>query len=252
MKQSLISALLDISPAPDKSPKKRNSAKMGEGKRTTALKSTGRKERSDRISTSESPTDGDPGPSTLQRVENFQPSSGDLTSEELEELEMQRILLAEANARMQEGPLAEAESVKRNSRSTTQHNQTLQSQNRSASEGNLNLGANRYLHQSNKSATILAPTLTDATGEVELGGNATNDPSRTSPRRLIRGKGKDPEQHATDLFAKIPVLPPPSAVADTPSSLARSKSQLTLLLEKDRERSSEHKPKDDKKKGKKG
>jgi hypothetical protein len=55
------------------------------------------------------------------------------------------------------------------------------------------------------------------------------------------------------MFAKRPIQPVPGVIppAVTPSSLARSKSQLTLLLEKDRAKSGEHKLNDDKKKGKK-
>lgn len=214
------------------------------------MKPSARKDRSAQQTISDYTENGDPGPSTLQRLENSQASSEELTSEELEELEMQRILLAEANARMQEGPPPEADSVKGNLRSNARQSQRLQTQNRSASEGNLSLGANRYLSHGNKSATILAPTLTDATGEMELGGDATIEPTRATSRRTGKGKGKDLDQHTTDLFAKIPVQPSTGAVVDTPSSLARSKSQLTLLLEKDRARSGEHNPKDDKKKGK--
>lgn len=201
---------------------------------------------------SEISTDGDPGPSTLQRVENMQSFLEDLDTEEQEELEMQRILLAEANARMQEKPSTTRESIQQNSRSSSQQKQILRSQNRSSSEGNLALGANRYLHHGNKSDTILAPTLTDATGEMELGDSSSDAALRTSPARN-KGKGRDPNQHGEPIsFTKRPVQPSPATSAGTPSLLARSMSQLTLVLEKDRVRSTEHKPSNESKKGKKG
>jgi hypothetical protein len=160
---------------------------------------------------------------------------------------MQRILLAEANARLQEkaAPAAPAFQI------STRFAQDLHQSNRSASEGTLEMGTSRYLSNDSKSAAILAPTFTAATGELDLGENNVDYGPRTTQQNVGKGKGRNSE----DMFTKIPVQPaagPSSVAATTPSSLARSKSQLTLLLEKDRARGGEHKPKEDKRKGRKG
>lgn len=195
---------------------------------------------------------GDPGPSTLRSVENRQTSEENLHADEIEQLEMQRILLAEANARLQETRPTQA--VQNSNQSMGPP--ALQAANRSASDGNLDIGANRYMRHEKKSTASLAPTLAAATGELNLGDNGLDQPPKTTAGNKDKGKGKDREQYErAEMFAKRPVQPIPGAgqgAVDTPSSLARSKSQLTLLLEKDRARTGEQKPKDERKRGKKG
>ncbi|KAG9237654.1 hypothetical protein BJ875DRAFT_131095 [Amylocarpus encephaloides] len=96
------------------------------------------------------------------------------------------------------------------------------------------------LHHDRKGTASLAPTLTAATGlvaindrtnEIETGG-ATSRPNSID-------KGKDrakSEARHEDIFAKRPVPPISSPSTSEPlGSLARSKSQLTMLLEKDHE-----------------
>ena len=63
-----------------------------------------KKESRERAPAAETSLDGDPGPSSSRSVQNHgtATSEEDLAPEELEELEMQRILLAEANARKQQ------------------------------------------------------------------------------------------------------------------------------------------------------
>lgn len=246
----------NLSPSPEKSPRKRKATKTTDGKRPTTHKSpsSSQKERLGRISNSETNLGGDPGRSTLRPVERHGTlRAEDLTVEELEELEMQRILLAEANAKVQETTPATTHAVINPSK----HVGTVQAAlmpSRSASEGNLSRGANLYLPHDSKTAASLAPTLAAATGELGIGEDGSSRSRRTTPN-IGKGKGRDPDDLGTvDMFAKRPIQPVSGVplAANTPGSLARSKSQLTLLLEKDRARSGEHKPNDDKKKGKKG
>lgn len=94
-----------------------------------------------------------------------------------------------------------------------------------------------------KSAASLAPTLTAATAQVSLGDPMGNGSGHTPPSpRAGSSKSKDPNQRRpADLFAKRPVQPIVDAVVPAPAgSLSKSKSQLTLLLEKDRARSGNH------------
>jgi len=67
-------------------------------------------------------------------------------------------------------------------------------------------------------------------------------------KKLDKGKGKAIETSpVNDMFVKIPVQPVTASsaiAASLPGSMARSKSQLTLLLQKDRARSEEQVPRD--------
>ncbi|RDL40816.1 uncharacterized protein BP5553_00795 [Venustampulla echinocandica] len=96
-----------------------------------------------------------------------------------------------------------------------------------------------------KSAASLAPTLTAATAHIALGdpiGNGSrHSPTPPSPKAET-SKSKDQNQRRqADMFAKRPVQPIADAVVPAPAGpLSKSKSQLTLLLEKDRARSGNH------------
>lgn len=204
----------------------------------------------------------EPGPSTqLRRIENLQEEEGldfaELTAEEVEELELQRMLLEEANARVrkqsqtthatQTRTLPEAANdgrrASRGSKSNTAH----------GAEG---LGAMGFLQYEAKGTSSAAPTLTAASGQLNLG-SVGHEESQASDAglssKLHKGKGRDPnELQRVAMFAKRPV--PPVQVAASPDAsgpLSRSKSQLTLLLEKDRERSSGKKSDKDQSQGKK-
>jgi hypothetical protein len=89
-----------------------------------------------------------------------------------------------------------------------------------------------------KSSASLAPTLTPATGQLALGDAAIDMepvPSTKRPTAKEKGKGRAEGEHQKeDIFTKRPVQPVGTPAASEPlGSLARSKSQLTLLLEKD-------------------
>ena len=209
------------------------------------------------------PSTVDPGegPSTvLGRVENQQdkladpgvrPSTATQAVEEqgnilvapatltVEELELQRAILEEANARVgRQNQMAQ--------QLIQQSNAASARPGRSVSD---NLGAVGLLshNSTSKSSASLAPTLAEASGQINMENKASEAIQETSSsERLDKGKGRDPEElRCIEQFAKRPVIAPASVPNDT-SGLSRSKSQLTLLLQKDRARSGEQKtPKKD-------
>ncbi|KUJ09854.1 uncharacterized protein LY89DRAFT_278679 [Mollisia scopiformis] len=204
---------------------------------------------------------GDPGPSKqLQRIENLQEHVDELSAEELEELELQRMLLEQANARVRkQSQTTQATQTPSLSESAHEglrivHN-SLRSR-PSASHGTEGPSAMGLLQHDAKGATSAAPTLTDASGHVNLGSvghqqgrSLDSNVSRTAGK----GKGRDPDEvQRNSMFAKRPVQPVqlPSS-PDTSGPLSRSKSQLTLLLEKDRERGGGKKPDKEQSQGKK-
>ena len=106
--------------------------------------------------------------------------------------------------------------------------------------------AMRLLHNhQNKSNVSLAPQLTTVSGEVDLGDIGTSgadSSSSGSPKKQDKGKGRDPDEiKRTKLFAKRAVQPVQTTHHDSNGDLSRSKSQLTLMLERDRARSGEYK-----------
>lgn len=243
-----------LSPDRSKSPKKRNTLRVSDSKRTPPrnadVSSAGKTSTSDEFGKRNS-SSGDPGPSTqLRRIENLQAEevhSEDLTVEGLEETEVQRPLLIEANARVtratRRGPLP----------ATSDGFRVLHKALRPHSEGKVDqksLGAVQLLDHETKGRASLAPTLTDATGQVNLGdyGVAIAAGTSKSAAKKDKGKGRDAEDSPTaGMFAKKPIQPAlPAEVPDSTGSLIRSKSQLTLLLERDKARNGEHKSENEK------
>ncbi len=243
----------NFSPSPDrsKSPKKRNTLQTSGSKRNPPRKPSAPRE-VNTASLDESGerdvSSGGPSPSTqLRQIENLQNKvvrSEDLTAEELEDIEMQRTLLAEANSR-----------VKKESRTantlvaTSEGFRILHRSLRPQSDVKVQqkgLDAVQLLDHETKGTASLAPTLTAATGKVNLGdvGAApTGTSSSGSTSQKDKGKGRDSEDTSkTDMFAKRPVQPvQATAVPDSTGSFTQSKSQLTLLFERDRAGSAEHK-----------
>ena len=129
---------------------------------------------------------------------------------------------------------------------------------RSASAGNLYVGTARYLSHDKKSAASAATTLAAVSGVMDVGGDALNEALGTTSSSISKGKARDPEElKATrDVSPKRPVSAGGSWSNFTfprrPQALwLGAKSHLTLLLEKDRERSGEYKGHDETRKGKK-
>jgi len=234
------------------SPKKRNMSRASDSKRAgVSPRKAVSASRKEKASTSEEaakpgPSSGDPGPSSvLRRAENKQELDPDslvdpatLTEGELQEVEMQRILLEKANARL-ERPNQMAAQLIRQSNAPTSMNPM-----RSASDSHGLLSQER----NNKSSASLAPTLTAAVGQINMGDTPREGLQQTSRSasagRLDKGKGRDPEElQRTRMFAKRQVKSPtPASVPNDSGMLSRSKSQLTLLLENDRARNGESKP----------
>lgn len=172
--------------------------------------------------------DAEPGPSrSLRLIENIQPSE-ELTSEESDEVEIQRLLLAEANARVKK-------KIKDDIQATLPSTKNAGSI-RKGSNGMLDpAGAGRLAQTRNKSAPSFAPTFVDANGQLELGDNS-------AVGKQDKGKGREPNDHTPkdNLFSKRPVQSIAStSVPESSGSMSRSKSQLTLLLEKDRAKNPE-------------
>jgi len=245
----------NFSPPPDrsKSPKKRNTLRVSDSKRTPPRNAgVTREENASRSEESgERTSSGDPGPSTqLRRIENLQTEdvpAEEVTAEELEEIEVQRTILAEANARLKNASHTAANPLPS---ATNDGFRVLHRTLRPHSEGSMEqkpLSAVQLLDHETKGTASLAPTLTDATGQVNLGNVGTASAS-TSASKKEKGKGRDAQDvPGSGMFAKRPVQPVlPAVVPDSMGSLLRSKSQLTLLLERDRARSGEHKSDDEK------
>lgn len=243
----------NFSPSPDrsKSPKKRNNLRISDSKRTPPRNAdatrVAKASRSDDIGETAS-SSGDPGPSTqLRRIENLQPEAvpaEDVPAEEPEEIEVQRTLLAEAGARVKEGSRTAASALPQTSDGFRVLHRALRPQ----SEGEADqkaLSSVQLLDHETKGTASLAPTLTDATGQVNLGDVGA---APTSNSKKDKGKARNAEGVSdAGMFAKRPVQPVlPAVVPDPTGSLTRSKSQLTLLLERDRARSGEHKSDDEK------
>lgn len=94
--------------------------------------------------------------------------------------------------------------------------------------------------EGNKSSASIAPTLTAVTvgAQLALGTSIPDEPvenQKPFPSAREKGKGRASGEHRQeDVFSKRPVQGSSgSATSEYSGSLARSKSQLTLLLEKD-------------------
>ncbi|KAH7310993.1 hypothetical protein BKA65DRAFT_413712 [Rhexocercosporidium sp. MPI-PUGE-AT-0058] len=233
----------NFTPSPDRSASSQMSKRRVSDRKQSPRKLSGGKGRTTSSKGSEEvASSGDPGPSThLSRIENLpeQEEGEKSTPEQVEELEMQRIMLAEANARLQRNTKGVSERISdpETERKTTSKSPRSKSARTSESPG---VDAMRLVQHDPKGAPSLAPTLAAATGKVELGGvdiDPPRLPTKPAPSpKETKGKGRATEESdPVDLFAKRPVQPvKPAPVAD---SLSRSKSQLTLLLKQDKEKS---------------
>jgi hypothetical protein len=258
--QSRFQENFSASPDRSRSTKKRNTLRVSDSKRTpprnAVVTHVGRASRSDEIKESTSAT-GDPGPSNHpRRIENLQSEevpADDLTAEELAEIEVQRTFLTEASARVKKGSRSVASPILPASDGVRVLHKALLPQPEEKLE-HKTLSAVQLLDHETKGIASLAPTLTDATGHVNLGNVGAPHAGVTfSNSTSKKDKGKGTEGDAEDdpgsgMFAKRPVQPvlPAEAHAST-GSLLRSKSQLTLLLERDKARSGEHKSDDENK-----
>ena len=187
----------------------------------------------------------EPGSSSnLRSIENQQTiiRAEDLTEEELEALELQHAILEQINSQNNSNTRSTTSSQRSEDLRVPQKSIASALANESSRQ---NLGAIRMLPHDVKSDPKVALASAKATGQLELNDDVTTPPQVTSTKGRDKGKGRDPDElRQAELFAKRPV-PPILSTATTPvpaaDSLARSKSQLTLLLEKDRARSTDKK-----------
>jgi hypothetical protein len=157
----------------------------------------------------QSPVSEAPGPSASRISSSTAKYEDNLTTEELEELELQSFLLEEAKAQM----------VNRTGQKPGTSGQCPNLEDIQSSHGSDKTITNNYRPD----------LLVRDDGAPE---------AAVEPTKLDKGKGKEPETNTVnDMFAKRPVrsIPTTSTTAIT-GGLAHSKSQLTLLLEKDRAR----------------
>lgn len=232
------------------SPKRRVVSRTNSNKHVSPRKpgSGSRKPKAPSDGADQTASAGGPGPSTTHhREENQIETLADpetLTEEDLHELEVQRILLEEANARVERQNQRAAQLLEQAQTEVAAAKQVRQTSHGSSAALNL-------LSQDSKSKSTstvgITPTLVAPSGQLALGafGDCASDGLQMSSRsasmgRLDKGKGRDPEElRRTAMFAKRPIQPvqeTATASLDTSSTLSRSKSQLTLLLEKDRKR----------------
>jgi hypothetical protein len=148
-------------------------------------------------------------------VENEQSPAENLTHE-LEEPELQRILLEEAK-RVQKNPPTSSQQTSNENK--IEDLSVPQISLRATSEGLQEQDIAIRLPHDAKSTASLTPILADAARQTDLG-----DTTRNPLRQVTGAKG-------TEKFPKIPIPP----VSGNGSS-ARSKSQLTILLQNNHSR----------------
>jgi hypothetical protein len=184
-----------------------------------------RKESSEKR-TSEAVAFGHPVPSRLRSMENEKSPAGNLTHE-LEEPKLQWILLEQAVTRVQREP--PTSSQRSSDENKIEDLSVPQISLRATAEGSRELDIAIRLPHDAKSTASPTLILADAARQIDLG-----DTTRTPLRQVTDAKreGRDPDKvKRTEKFTKIPI--PPNSGKGSP---ARSKSQLTLLLQKDRAR----------------
>ncbi|TVY58689.1 hypothetical protein LSUE1_G008776 [Lachnellula suecica] len=232
------------SPASTAPKKDRAALKSADSKRNSSRKSSSQRTQNFRSQALKQET-VEAGPSNTRRVDNDRIEVEDLTADELE---LQQTLLEQANASRK--PPQSTSQTQSKFLSNDQASQQRNSQ-RSTSEGDRGAvdGLN-ILHHDRKSSTSLAPTLTTATGNVSAVPTASSVPSSSTSKGKGKAKSVDSNDNArAGLFTKQPVQPTPAGISGPAESLiSRSKSQLTLLLEKDRAKGADNKPTNGKKK----
>ncbi|KAL3418961.1 hypothetical protein PVAG01_09182 [Phlyctema vagabunda] len=235
-----------FSPSSDSlSPKKRSSAtRPAPARRISARKTTPSVKRANGRSLAPGRGSFDqPGPSTAAVATagpllDSQRQTENLAAEESDQVEVQKVLLQEANENRNIN-LQKTNPPPLRSRVQISHEPTRsRSQSEQYRQDSI---ATRLQPAGVKSTVGLDSTLASATTGI-------TEPVQLPPlesRREEKGKGRDPEElKRTELFSKKPVQPITDSRSKVPSEvgmLSKSKSQLTLLLEKDRFRNGEHK-----------
>ncbi|KAI9649281.1 hypothetical protein NHQ30_001852 [Ciborinia camelliae] len=220
----------NIPPRSTTSPTKRNPSKSG-----APIRGGSRKLASTREESVESVEPAQPGPSNnLQTVVNDQVPAP-LVSEA--EFKVQRMLLDNSKT----PSMLPSETPSPDSQASI----TSKDSSSSKPLGYRKISGRHLLQHQSKGIVSSAPTLTDATGLLDLGNGGHNTTAPASPERPGKGKAR---ALVKDLFTKrsVPQVAPSNALSESVTSgssgpLSKSKSQLSFLLERDQARSSEPK-----------
>jgi hypothetical protein len=210
------------------SSKTSSSRKLGKGKevmrRSPPLDST--------LVNADMSGNAEPGRWGLRPIEKQKhKNTQDLTEEELNELELQHTLLAEAKARMERRGTQDND--RRKSVLSGSGNDTPQP----------DLGAIRMLPHDAKGKAKVGFASTEAAGQLQLSDTIPPPQEASAAKGRSKGKGHSEDAPKPNLFVKRAVPSVSATATPTPptasGSLARSKSQLTFLLEKDRARNTD-------------
>lgn len=159
-------------------------------------------------------------------------SEGDLTTKEANGLEPRRTPPLETTAR--DSLLAIGDAPKRSQSDMFQrtHKSTDNREPRDA-------GPIRYLSNDTKSTPSLAPTLTDASGQLAASKGAESSFPKSSSRIRDKGKRRASDESKSARSTRKPTSP--INENDDKGAFTKSKSQLELVLEKDRARNGDKK-----------
>jgi hypothetical protein len=214
-------------------PQNKHGARNIDSKRLSPRQSTvPRKDRAGQAAGSDNSLE-DSGPSALSTVDRRSSSKGDPIAKEQEAIESRKTLAPQDHAN--ESQLTTETPPRRSQSDTFQGSQrTLQPT--SDSKEPRDAGVLHYLSSEAKSTPSLAPTLAAATGQVALG-SAVDPPAKPSgSKKPDKGKRRASDEARTGKTPSRKTAVSSNGKEDA-SSLARSKSQLALVLEKDRARS---------------
>ena len=213
------------------STRKGSSSKSLDPRRNAPSKSSRKESSKERFP--ESLAQAGAGPSQGFRVVENQQMSDEEISEE--DFELQRTLLEAANARVKHGHTQSSQQVQNVNEDPDPRSPTT-----SGGVFNTDTTTTRP-----KSSPSLGSTPADVAGQSDIGDSATPLPIVTGTKGGKNGKRRNP----SDVFAKRPVLLASGNAASPISTgpLAKRKSQLTLLLQKDRAKTAERDPADGKK-----
>jgi hypothetical protein len=155
-------------------------------------------------------------------------SEGDLTAREPKSLEPRRTRPLETTAR--DSLISIGPPPKRSQSDMFQRSHRLTDGRESRDTGPI-----RYLSNDAKSTPSLAPTLADASGQVAAGKNADSSAPKSSSRSQDEAKRRAADESKLARSSTRRPMPPTNRNNDK-GTFTKSKSQLELVLEKDRAR----------------
>jgi hypothetical protein len=212
----------------------RQGARNIDSKRLSPRQSTvPRKDRAGQAAAGSAISLEDSSPPALSTVDRRSTSEGDLIAKEQGAIEARKTLAPQIRAN--ESQLT-TETPPRRSQSDTFHGSQRTLQLTSDSKVPRDAGVMHYLSSEAKSTPSLAPTLAAAAGQLALGNAVDPGAKASGSRKPDKGKRRASDEARTGKTSPRKTALPSNGKEDA-SSLARSKSQLALVLEKDRARS---------------